>query len=670
MPFSPSLARLVGLIAALLLFPAAAGAADSPRLYREHCAVCHGDNGDGKSHARFGLNPPPRGFTGQEVRRELGRERMIHAVTHGRPGTAMAGWGERLSKDEIAGIVDYIRANFMSPPPVAQGSPGQQIYKQDCAVCHGDHGEGSVWSRNGLDPPPRDFTAPEARRELTRDRMRHAVANGRPGTAMVSYSKRLSAQEIDAVIDYIRADFMKAAGGPATGPAAPASPAPSRADAPVADMSLPFPRGLVGDAARGRLSYAENCRACHGQQGDGQGERSYFIAPPPRNFLAAESLRKLNRPVLFEAISAGVRGTVMPAWSTALSEQEIADVAEYVFSAFVHPAEARKKKGHELAGANPGAAPAVDGTRPRNGRDVYNNFCYFCHGYDGDAKTVATRFLDPPPRDFTGRDSGALSRADMIRAVTRGRPGSAMTSFEPVLSREEIEAVVDFILDSFVERRRPNTRYHIAENGWFDHERYGDAFPFVLGTLPMDADDSGLTPSQRRGKWLFFSACVVCHDRARLIDDRTLWDRRTVSHPRGGYSHRAAAQHGADTVSGATLSARHDVAPVLADPTPQERRGEALFQQNCAFCHASDGTGRNWIGSFLEPHPRDLTSAAARSAMTPERLREIIRRGAPGTTMPAWGSVLDGEQIAAVAAYVEAAFFRAKPRDIVQRPGD
>ncbi|MBK8161731.1 MAG: c-type cytochrome [Gammaproteobacteria bacterium] len=273
---------------------------------------------------------------------------------------------------------------------------------------------------------------------------------------------------------------------------------------------------------------------------------------------------------------------------------------------------------------------------------------------------MASRFLTPPPRDFTALDPGELDREDIIRAVSTGRSGSAMMGFEHILSRGEIEAVADFILDSFVEGRRTNVRYHSVENGWPDHERYAEAFPYALGTLALDTADADLTPAQRRGKRLFLSTCVVCHDRARLIDDRTLWDRRTVSYPRGGYSHRADGT--ADAVSSATLSASHDIAPQLAGASPQQQRGEEIFQRNCAFCHARDGTGRNWIGGFLQPHPRDLTAAPV-AAMTHERLREVIAKGVPGSAMPAWATVLDETEIAAVAAYVEAAFIRGDEVD-------
>lgn len=113
---------------------------------------------------------------------------------------------------------------------------------------------------------------------------------------------------------------------------------------PVADMSLPMPLELKGDPDKGRMFFMGNCFTCHGIKGDGDGPRAYFITPPPRDFLLESSRQKLNRPVLFEAITNGRLGTNMPAWGKVLSNQEIADVAEFVFENFIHPS---KETGNE-----------------------------------------------------------------------------------------------------------------------------------------------------------------------------------------------------------------------------------------------------------------------------------------------------------------------------------
>jgi cytochrome c oxidase cbb3-type subunit III len=100
----------------------------------------------------------------------------------------------------------------------------------------------------------------------------------------------------------------------------------------------------------------------------------------------------------------------------------------------------------------------------------------------------------------------------------------------------------------------------------------------------------------------------------------------------------------------------HDTPPALRNPTALESRGEHLFQKNCAFCHAADGTSKGWIGSFLEPHPRDLTSAEQMRGMTKERLARSIAEGVPQTSMPAWKSVLAASDIDALIAYISRAF--------------
>ena len=103
----------------------------------------------------------------------------------------------------------------------------------------------------------------------------------------------------------------------------------------AADMSLPMPKGLKGDPDKGRDFYMQNCYTCHGVTGAGDGPRAYFINPVPRDFLLEASRQYLNRPALFEAITNGRVRSEMPSWGKVLNEQEIANVAEYVFQNFI-----------------------------------------------------------------------------------------------------------------------------------------------------------------------------------------------------------------------------------------------------------------------------------------------------------------------------------------------
>jgi len=111
----------------------------------------------------------------------------------------------------------------------------------------------------------------------------------------------------------------------------------------AADMSLPMPKGLTGDPAKGRDFYMQNCYTCHGVTGAGDGPRAYFINPVPRDFLLETSRQYLNRPALFEAITKGRVRSEMPAWGKVLNDQEIANVAEYVFQSFILSGKKREK---------------------------------------------------------------------------------------------------------------------------------------------------------------------------------------------------------------------------------------------------------------------------------------------------------------------------------------
>ena len=184
-------------------------------IFHNYCSVCHGDKGNGQTRARNGLVPPPRDYTTPEAAMELTRERMIHSVTHGRPGTAMIAWQHELSGKEIENVVDYIRANFMRlgnkaerkmPDSKLLASRGGVLYTQNCATCHGETGARDMTGR--MQPPPRDFTSPAVIAELTRKRMIASITNGRPGTAMRGYGDQFNKGDIEAMADFIRKAFM------------------------------------------------------------------------------------------------------------------------------------------------------------------------------------------------------------------------------------------------------------------------------------------------------------------------------------------------------------------------------------------------------------------------------------------------------------------------------
>ena len=93
--------------------------------------------------------------------------------------------------------------------PSSEVTTGKKIYHDRCKVCHGSQGNGKTFAANALFPPPKNFTAGTAKKELTLERMILSVTRGRPSTAMMPWESVLSKQEIYSVVDYIRQVLMK-----------------------------------------------------------------------------------------------------------------------------------------------------------------------------------------------------------------------------------------------------------------------------------------------------------------------------------------------------------------------------------------------------------------------------------------------------------------------------
>jgi cytochrome c oxidase cbb3-type subunit 3 len=189
--------------------------------------------------------------------------------------------------------------------------------------------------------------------------------------------------------------------------------------------------------------------------------------------------------------------------------------------------------GFLLPSACPAGSPAADATDAAlvQGRAIYNARCYFCHGYNGDGKTLAATFLSPPPAGFVLREPTELTPARIRTALRAGIPGTGMMSFAQTLSEEQLEAVARYIHEHFVIAKAPNTRYHTAENGWPDHDRYRAAFPFATGEIAVSRSGGSMPPQQAEGRRVYISACVTCHERGTPWTEPVIFDGRRLPHP-------------------------------------------------------------------------------------------------------------------------------------------
>ena len=83
------------------------------------------------------------------------------------------------------------------------------------------------------------------------------------------------------------------------------------------------------------------------------------------------------------------------------------------------------------------------------------------------------------------------------------------------------------------------------------------------------------------------------------------------------------------------------------------KRGRTLYGHFCVGCHGVTGNGVATRGAGTNPPPRDLTSAAARSDLSRERILLAVAMGRKGTAMEGFAGAMSPSDIEAVADYVQ-----------------
>lgn len=253
-----------------------------------------------------------------------------------------------------------------------------------------------------------------------------------------------------AVAAWVGCSDRSVPGTAALPPAQPQNPA-APAKVTFSDYAVaPKPASTPDLLVRGKLLYGQNCAACHGLNGDGKGDAAAFLAPKPRNFVAANyrlrSTATGNLPTdvdLFRAISLGMPGTPMPPWKHMLNDDERWALVEYVKS--FSPRFADTNENHPAV-VDLGAPPSRSAAAVEEGKQLYAKMnCFTCHGQTGraDGESAATLVDDSngriKPRDFSNPAGfkGGYATKEIVRAILTGFNGTPMVSFEGALKTEE-----------------------------------------------------------------------------------------------------------------------------------------------------------------------------------------------------------------------------------------
>jgi mono/diheme cytochrome c family protein len=204
-------------------------------------------------------------------------------------------WGEVLTAEQLEALTRYSLQ-------VARGAPqelGGELYAQNCAVCHGDFGEG------GPNPARADdIIAPISTAEYLKTRddatLRAIIAQGQPNFGMspfgTTYGGPLGEDEIDAVVAFLRA---------------------WQASPPV---ELPPEVTVRSTSVSAADIYGDICQQCHGPAGEGGVGPSFQTT----------AFRARSDQEVFDTINLGHEATAMIGWGDLLSADQIRDLVAHL----------------------------------------------------------------------------------------------------------------------------------------------------------------------------------------------------------------------------------------------------------------------------------------------------------------------------------------------------
>jgi ubiquinol-cytochrome c reductase cytochrome b subunit len=233
---------------------------------------------------------------GQRVPSAASVDEAMEIISTGGAHETMPVWGDILTAEQLDALVSYTVSS-------ADGAPieqGRALYADNCAICHGNFGEG------GANPARQDdVIAPISTAEYLKTRddatLRAIIEQGQPNFGMspfgTAFGGPLDSEEVDAIVAFMRSWE--------------ANPPVELPPEVVVDQ-FPLEAGEI---------YIELCAQCHGEQGEG------LIGPALND---PEFQSGNTDQDIYDTINLGHEATAMIGWGEILSSGQIEGLVNYI----------------------------------------------------------------------------------------------------------------------------------------------------------------------------------------------------------------------------------------------------------------------------------------------------------------------------------------------------
>ncbi|HNO80089.1 MAG TPA: c-type cytochrome [Phycisphaerae bacterium] len=224
---------------------------------------------------------------------------------------------------------------------------GAVLYGKNCAICHGEQGDGRGKFAYLMNPRPRDFRQGNFKLATTLNQvpsdedLLRTISRGMPGSAMPPWS-HLPRADLEALVDYVRLFHVDTVRDEMASQVANGAISQAEAQMIIDERTKPGAALIIPSEPpfdevrwfRGRRIYIEGCASCHGVDGHPVPEAVKYDSEgypvPPRSFVNGIFKGGSEGHQLYARIVKGLKGTPMPAYEGSYSTEELWDLVHYV----------------------------------------------------------------------------------------------------------------------------------------------------------------------------------------------------------------------------------------------------------------------------------------------------------------------------------------------------